>query len=151
MQKVIIHTAITFLFFHLASGQVNLQCPPCLPVKGCDQCWASMTEAQDNGCSMNAARVDSDELNLVLAEASPIIEAIIYPNPSHDGFFTIESLEQMNGHIRIVDPSGRIIDRYTLNAKKTFRFAQRLYPGLYFMIFEDTAGKVGIRKLFVMP
>lgn len=151
MKNFLIYILIMVACAQITLAQVNLQCPPCLPVKGCDKCWASVAEAEANNCSASAARVASDEINQDITEDehAPLANAIVYPNPSYDGIFTIESGVELNGKILIINASGKIIDEYAVESSKIFRFSRNLDKGLYFMMFENRLGETSSRLLLV--
>lgn len=152
MKKFHIYNFLTFFCVTVMMAQVQLTCPPCLPVSGCDKCWASVAEAEANNCSVSAARNASDRINDEKeVNNAPLLEAIIYPNPSYDGFFTIENGDELTGLISIIDPSGKLIDQYQLTQQRRFRFERPLLPGLYYMTFEGDEGGLSSRLLLVNP
>ena len=160
MKKIIINTIfVCFLctigITHTAYGQLSLQCPPCLPVNGCDKCWASIEDAQNGGCT--TAGRSSDQVNgLELTDKAnqledPLLAAsnFIYPNPSFDGYFTLENSQGFTGVLEIVDSSGKILLTYSLNQEVRYKFRDQLSSGLYILVLKDQNGGRATKKLLV--
>ena len=159
MKKITINkTFICFLLSleiaSMATGQVGLQCPPCLPVNGCDRCWTSIQEAQDNGCS--AAGRSSDQVNELQSATKEdkrktqlLTSNSIYPNPSFDGYFTLENANGFTGIIEVINASGKILLSYELNKQTLFKFNEQLTPGLYILVLKESNGIHATKKLVV--
>lgn len=127
-----------------AVGQIQLKCPPCRPLVGCEQCWETEEEAQGAGCD-NAGRfvygqqpADTDISGFKLS---------LFPNPNHGGTFTVISDKALYGQLSIVDPMGRVISIQTLDGENTIPMNESLPQGVYVLIFKSNTGKLIKMKL----
>ena len=105
----------------VAFGQLQLQCPQsCLPVTACGQCWASVEAAQNAGCTSAARNVDL--VNEVAEVSLETAESVIYPNPSFDGYFTLQNAAGFSGNLTVVDAAGKFMMSYDVRGDQTFTF-----------------------------
>jgi hypothetical protein len=110
-------------------------------------CCVTITDV--NGCiGSNCDTVSSiSGINEALSEYA----TSIYPNPSEDGFFTIQSFSGKLAEMKIsvVDVSGRKINYYSARKSATYAMLQiNATPGLYYVIFETPSGEI-TRKVVV--
>lgn len=157
MKKILVYIIIlvfTTGFGYVANAQLALQCPSCTPVQGCDQCWATVTEAQNNGCS-SAARSAAYLITPEGEQATQQVltstdwQHVIYPNPSYDGYFTLESAQGFTGEVFVADLLGKRVSTYRMHGERLLRFTQKLLPGIYIMTMTDHEGKKATKKLIV--
>ncbi|MTI33105.1 T9SS type A sorting domain-containing protein [Xanthovirga aplysinae] len=128
-------------------SQTTLQCPPCRPVVACDQCWESVEQAEENGCfeagnegvNQSAVGQSTSEENRSEMENTSI-NFHIYPNPSLNGYFTVEIPEDFNGIIQVSDQSGRKVLEYGVKGETMFNSSDPLESGLYFVILKSQEG-----------
>jgi len=149
MKKIVIYSvfliALTSTF--PSWSQLALQCPPCLPVSACDQCWESVEQAEQNGCTQAAnASLSSSTTDLPASDNDKLeienllLNHLIYPNPSHSGYFTLESTKEFDGVIQVNDQSGRIVLEYKVRGERVFQSSDRLESGLYFVVLKYKDG-----------
>lgn len=136
-------------FCEMSFGQqvaLTLSCPPCRPVTGCDQCWVSQAEAN---ASCSGARLDKGAVALpFMAEA----DFNVYPNPSTNGVFSIENVQELSGTITIYNQQGMIINEYSLNGQQQFRIGNEmpLSRGLYLLRFTTSDQSMKINRRLIV-
>ena len=123
MKRLFILIITIVSIYGVVNAQLQLQCPPCLPVGGCGYCWASVADANSNGCS-DAARIAGTEDGLITS-LNDLDESLLYPNPVLN-VLNIRMNDESNEYT-ILDSSGKAILKGVGNKIDV----QHLRPGLY--------------------
>jgi len=148
MKRLVMIALVLVAFQGTAMAQLAVTCPPCRPYESCDQCWLDAAEAQAAGCT--AARGSQSAESLVEGlEMEALQVPLLYPNPSPDGWVTLQNPGQVRGDLSLVDPSGRILNSYRLQGQSEFKFPGRLDSGLYFVILKTDDGRQSTQMLLV--
>ncbi len=106
----------------------------------------TVTGTDINGCSNVATLTQVVDACTGLSEAAAAAGFNVYPNPS-SGAFVVESLNNINGaQIEVVDLTGKVVFRNTINNGKVIVNLDQASNGVYFMKVQSQ-GAVNIVKL----
>ncbi|HAA19412.1 MAG TPA: hypothetical protein DCP28_11810 [Cytophagales bacterium] len=148
MKRLVMMTLVLVAFQGVAMAQLAVTCPPCRPYQSCDQCWVDVAEAQAAGCTASRGSQPT-EIAAEGLEMESLQVTMLYPNPSPDGWVTLQNPGKVRGDLSLVDPSGRVLNNYRLQGQPEFKFPGRLESGLYFVILKTEDGRQSTQMLLV--
>ncbi|NLR91959.1 T9SS type A sorting domain-containing protein [Flammeovirga agarivorans] len=142
---VLILSAFTSALAQQDVASITVKCPPCRPIASCDQCFENQTAA-DEACG-SSARTIGTSLESELSDYS----INVFPNPSKQGKFTVESINNLEGHVQLFSPVGDLIEEFDVSDQKMFNVGttQSLPSGVYIMTYTDKEGNTVTKKLVV--
>ncbi|ANQ49961.2 T9SS type A sorting domain-containing protein [Flammeovirga sp. MY04] len=148
--KKIIYISICFTLLSInfmyaqSVASIEIKCPPCRPVMGCDQCFENQTAANE-ACNSSSARF------IDLENEIKDLNLNIYPNPSASGVFTITSDQKLIGQIKVFNPLGSLISQFDIQEVNKLQYGKEmnLPTGIYILVFTDVNGKSISKRMVV--